>query len=176
MKTLLLGGVKSGKSRYAEQLATESGKQVTVIATAMAGDAEMTARIERHRLSRPAEWHVLEEPLDVAGALTQVQSNHQEPSTSPCVVIDCLTLWMTQLLCSGRSSDAIDGAIHDCIEAVSAFHGDLIIVSNETNMGVMPMDALSRQYCDRMGRLHQTLTRHVERVTLMVAGLPLTVK
>ena len=175
MKTLLLGGVKSGKSRHAEELAVESGHAVTVIATALRGDAEMTARIQRHRQTRPAGWRVIEEPLDLSHAL-QLTIPSQDNTQRQCVIIDCLTLWITQLLCSELLKTEVDDVIKNFGVTVADYTNDLILVSNETNMGVMPMDALSRQYCDQIGRLHQTLATQVDRVTLMVAGLPLSVK
>ena len=174
MKTLVLGGVKSGKSRYAENLAAESGKQVTVVTTAIAGDAEMSQRIEKHRAARPPHWRVLEVPLALTDAL---HSLGNEPHTTHChVIVDCLTLWITQLLCSQYSERDIHDEIEGFVQTVKQFAGELTIVSNETGMGIMPVDALTRRFGDTAGVLHQRLAQDVNSVVLMVGGLPLTVK
>ena len=174
MKTLVLGGVKSGKSRYAENLAVESGKPVTVVATAIAGDAEMSQRIEKHRAARPSHWRVLEVPLALTDAL---QSLDKESETTNChVIVDCLTLWITQLLCSDYSEQQIQNEIEQLVQQVKQLQSDITIVSNETGMGIMPVDELSRRFGDITGVLHQRLAQEVRSVVLMVAGLPVTVK
>ncbi len=174
MKTLVLGGVKSGKSRHAEKLAKASGKEITVIATAIAGDEEMRERIARHQADRPAHWKVVEAPLALTNALQSINAKAQVENSH--IVIDCLTLWITQLLCSDYSEPQMQQEIDSFVMAVRHFKGELTIVSNETNMGVMPVDALSRRYGDTIGILHQQLARDVGTVVLMVAGLPVTVR
>ncbi len=174
MKTLVLGGVKSGKSRHAEKLAKASGKEITVIATAIAGDEEMRERIARHQADRPAHWKVVEAPLTLTNALQSINAKAQVENSH--IVIDCLTLWITQLLCSDYSEPQMQQEIDSFVMAVRHFKGELTIVSNETNMGVMPVDALSRRYGDTIGILHQQLARDVGTVVLMVAGLPVTVR
>lgn len=174
MKTLVLGGVKSGKSRHAEKLAKASGKEITVIATAIAGDEEMRERIARHQADRPAHWKVVEAPLALTNALQSINAKAQIENSH--IVIDCLTLWITQLLCSDYSEPQMQQEIDSFVMAVRHFKGELTIVSNETNMGVMPVDALSRRYGDTIGILHQQLARDVGTVVLMVAGLPVTVR
>ncbi len=172
MKTLVLGGVKSGKSRYSEMLARQSGLPVTVIATAQALDEEMKARIARHKADRPAEWSVLEVPAKLSEALHTLNAQN-EPK---CVIVDCLTLWLTQLCCSDASADELEGQQAQLVNAVQAFNGTLILVSNETNMGVTPMGELSRVFCDQTGLLHQALATLCDDVFLVVAGLPQKLK
>jgi len=180
VKTLVLGGVKSGKSRHAEQLAVASGLPITLIATALAGDDEMSQRIERHKQNRPEGWHVIEEPLDIAGRLRHiaggVASAHSDGAV--CVIVDCLTLWLAQSLDQlGESQSQSLASLRDeLLSEVSQFPGELVLVANETNMGVTPMGELSRQYCDEAGLLHQGLARECDSVVLMVAGLPLSLK
>ena len=169
MKELILGGVRSGKSRLAEQRAHGSGLQVIYIATAIAtGDAELEERIRRHRARRPESWAVVEEPL----ALGQALRTHA--SAQRCLVVECLTLWLTNLLCN-----APDSLEHECLsllETLPALAGDLILVSNETGLGVVPLGALSRRFVDASGELHQRLATMSDRVTLTVAGLPFPLK
>ena len=178
MKTLVLGGVKSGKSRHAEQLAVASGLPVTLIATALAGDDEMSQRIERHKLNRPEGWHLIEEPLDIAGRLRQIADGlaaaHSDGAV--CVIVDCLTLWLAQSLDQLGESQSLASLRDELLNEVSRFPGELVLVANETNMGVTPMGKLSRQYCDEAGLLHQALARECDSVVLTVAGLPLSLK
>ena len=178
MKTLVLGGVKSGKSRHAEQLAVASGLPVTLIATAIAGDDEMSQRIERHKRNRPDGWKLIEEPIDIAGRLAQLSAGAAagQSDSRECVVVDCLTLWLAQLLEHHRESRPVSLMRDELLDVVSRFPGELVLVANETNMGVMPMGALSRQYCDEAGLLHQALARECDSVVLTVAGLPLVLK
>lgn len=167
-KTLILGGVRSGKTRLAQRLAAESGAMVTYVATATAGDAEMARRIAAHRAQRPAEWAVIEEPLELARVL------RAEAAPRRCILVDCLTLWLTNLLTApgdvlARERDAL-------LAVLPALPGDLILVANETNLGVIPLGELSRRFCDEAGSLHQDLARVCDRVVLTVAGLPLVLK
>jgi adenosylcobinamide kinase / adenosylcobinamide-phosphate guanylyltransferase len=169
MKTLILGGVRSGKSRLAERLARESDLPVTYLATALAGDQEMATRIEQHRANRPDTWQLVEEPYRLAEAL----SRHARPDC--CVLVECLTLWLTNLLLAddpGRFDEEREALLRTLPE----LPGTLILVGNETNMGVIPMGELSRRFCDESGRLHQELAERCERVLLTVAGLPMTLK
>ncbi|MFL6651990.1 MAG: bifunctional adenosylcobinamide kinase/adenosylcobinamide-phosphate guanylyltransferase [Sulfurifustaceae bacterium] len=167
MKTLVLGGVRSGKSRYAETLARQAARPVTYIATATAQDDEMRRRIEAHRARRPVEWTVVEEPLALADALRRHASGR-------FVIVDCLTLWLTNLLL------AEDGRFeHErvaLLAALPSLASDVVFVSNETGMGIVPLGELSRRFSDEAGQLHQDLAQCCERVVLMVAGLPLTLK
>lgn len=168
MKALILGGVKSGKSRYAEQLATEVSENVTVVVTAEAKDDEMAARIQRHIEDRPKHWTTIESPIKLADTL---DSLHDED----VVIVDCLTLWLTNLLME-ENKVLLEVQIDRLKESIERFPTDLILVSNETNMGITPLGDLVRQYCDQAGLLHQHLARLCDRVELIVAGLPMTLK
>jgi len=168
MKSLILGGVKSGKSRYAENLATSISESVTVIATATVMDEEMAIRIARHQEDRPASWRTIEEPLHLGEALRSI-------TDAEVVVIDCLTLWLTNLLMHS-DSNKLNEEIDDFEQAIRAFNLPLVLVSNETNMGIVPLGDLTRRYCDQVGLLHQRLAKMCDKVQLIVAGLPLTLK
>lgn len=169
MKELIFGGARSGKSGLAEQRARESGLHVTFVATGAPDDAEMAERIRRHRAKRPADWGLVEEPLTLAAALRA----HAAPDR--CLLVDCLTLWLSNLLhaddaqCFARERQAL-------LDALPALPGHVILVSNEVGFGVVPMGELTRRFCDEAGRLHQDLARLCDRVTLVAAGLPLVLK
>lgn len=169
MKTLILGGVRSGKSRLGERLATESGLSVICIVTATANDQEMRQRIAAHRARRPLGWSVVEEPLQLATVL------ENQAASDRCLLVDCLTLWLSNLLATddlGR----LEQERTALLQTLSRQSGQIILVSNETNMGVTPMGELSRRYCDEAGRLHQELARICDRVILTIAGLPHVLK
>ena len=169
MKELILGGVRSGKSRLAEERARASGLQVVYIATAIAaGDAELEERIRQHRLHRPVSWTVVEEPL----ALGETLRTHA--SAERCLVVECLTLWLTNLLC--RAAERFEHERESLLDRLPTLSGDIILVSNETGLGVVPLGELSRRFVDVSGELHQRLTTLCDRVTLVVAGLPHTLK
>ena len=169
MKELTLGGSRSGKSSLAEQRATESGLAVTYIATATAGDEEMAARIAQHRARRPAHWDIVEEPLRLANVLQQ----HAAPEH--CLLVDCLTLWLTNLLCA-NDEELFQRERAAFLKLLPALPGHIILVSNEVGMGIVPMGELSRRFSDEAGWLNQEVARICERVTLMVAGLPYPLK
>jgi adenosylcobinamide kinase / adenosylcobinamide-phosphate guanylyltransferase len=169
MRTLILGGARSGKSALAERLAVESGHEVVYIATAQARDAEMTARIAHHRASRPAHWHLVEEPVVLADALLA----HARPGG--CVLVDCLTLWLSNLLAvdDGTSLERERAAL---LAALPLLKGQVLLVSNEVGLGIVPMGELTRRFVDEAGRLHQALASQCERVLFVAAGLPLALK
>jgi adenosylcobinamide kinase/adenosylcobinamide-phosphate guanylyltransferase len=169
MKELILGGVRSGKSRLAEQHAAATGLPVTYVATAQAQDAEMKVRIQHHQANRPAHWQLVEEPLALAAALKAHAANGK------CVLVDCLTLWLTNLLCLENEA-RMQQEISALLETLPDLPGEIVLVSNETGMGVVPLGELTRRYCDEAGRLHQALAQRCERVILTVAGLPLYLK
>ena len=168
-KTLILGGVRSGKSRLAERLATESQLPVIYIATATGDDDEMRRRIAMHREHRPQHWQVIEEPLQLASVL------HRYGSDRHCLLVDCLTLWLTNLLLHA-DPEYFDVERAALLETLPQVNGRLIMVSNETNMGITPMGELSRRYCDEAGRLHQEIAQICDQAILTVAGLPLILK
>jgi len=169
MRELILGGVRSGKSRLAEQHAKDSGLEVVYIATAQVRDAEMQRRVAEHQARRPGTWRLVEAGQDLAAVL------QREASAQRCVLVDCLTLWLTQLLCDA-SEQELRRECDALLAVLPTLHGQIILVSNETNMGVVPMGELSRRFCDEAGRLHQQLAQLCDRVYLTVAGLPLKVK
>ncbi|ULU27059.1 bifunctional adenosylcobinamide kinase/adenosylcobinamide-phosphate guanylyltransferase [Dyella terrae] len=169
MRTLILRGARSGKSALAERMATASGHEVVYIATAQAHDAEMAARIAHHRAQRPAHWLSVEEPLALAAALEA----HARPGR--CVLVDCLTLWLSNLLGdadSERFKQEHDALLH----LLPSLKGQVLMVSNEVGLGVVPMGELSRRFVDEAGRLHQALAAQCERVLFVAAGLPLPLK
>lgn len=169
MKQLILGGVRSGKSKLAEQRASATQLPVTYIATATAQDVEMQARIAHHQQQRPAHWQLIEAPVALASALQHAAAD------STCIIVDCLTLWLTNLLCANDEA-RMQQEISALLQTLPGLPGEIILVSNETGMGVVPLGELTRRYCDEAGRLHQALASHCERVTLTVAGLPLQLK
>jgi len=166
-KTLILGGVRSGKSRLAERLAADTGRPVTCIATATAGDPEMAARIAAHRARRPRGWRVIEEPIRLAQALDEARGD--------CVIVDCLTLWLTNLLGS-EDPGLLRRERTALLEILPRLPGPVCLVSNETGLGLVAANPLGRRFCDEAGRLHQDLAALCDRVVLTVAGLPLVMK
>ena len=165
---LYLGGARSGKSALAERQALASGLQPVYVATAEAGDEEMAARIDHHRRRRDAGWQTVEEPLALADCLTRLARPDRQ------LVVDCLTLWATNLLLAGESHWQRERqALLDCLGGLA---GPVLLVSNEVGQGVVPADPLSRRFVDEMGRLHQALARRCGRVVWVVAGLPQVVK
>ncbi len=169
MKELILGGMRSGKSRLAEQHAQQSGLPVTYIATATAQDDEMRARIAHHQASRPQHWQLAEEPTALAAAL------QRHAAKDRCLLVDCLTLWLTNLLCLDDEA-RLRQETAALLEVLPALPGQLILVSNETGMGVVPLGELTRRYCDEAGRLHQAVAARCDQVIMTVAGLPLILK
>jgi len=158
---LLLGGARSGKSDLACRLAAESGRDVAVIATATAGDPEMAARIERHRGSRPAHWQTVEEPLDLAGAVASCDA-------SLYLVVDCLTLWVSNLFGDGCSPEEVT---HRAVSVAEALAGrSAVVVSNEVGLGIVPASEMARTYRDALGVVNAEFAARAERALLMVAG------
>ena len=181
MKELIIGGARSGKSTLAERRALESGLHVVYVATAQALDGEMQQRIAIHRARRPADWGLVEAPLDLAATLQR----HAAPDT--CLLVDCLTLWLSNLLFAGvAASQAEAGQKVDCprlagetqalIDVLPNLPGRVIMVSNEVGWGVVPMAAVSRLFADEQGRLNQRVGAVCDNVTLVAAGLPVVLK
>jgi adenosylcobinamide kinase/adenosylcobinamide-phosphate guanylyltransferase len=165
--TLVLGGMRSGKSRHAESLITASASPPWIyIATAQALDAEMTERIAHHRARRGAEWRTVEAPHDLAGAI-----GNAPPDAA--VLVDCLTLWLTNCMLAEVDIEADTAALE---KALAQRRGPTVMVSNEVGSGVVPDNALARRFADLQGRLNQRIAGRADRVVLVVAGLPLTVK
>jgi adenosylcobinamide kinase/adenosylcobinamide-phosphate guanylyltransferase len=165
---LVLGGARSGKSRYAEGLATATGLDLVYVATATDhGDPEMQARIARHRAERDARWHTVDAPLDLVGAL------RRETAASRVVLVDCLTLWLTNVMLGGAD---VDAAVADLAARVTDTPGPVIFVSNEVGMGIVPDNALARAFRDAQGRLNQRMAAACDTVVFVAAGLPMRLK
>jgi adenosylcobinamide kinase/adenosylcobinamide-phosphate guanylyltransferase len=166
--TLVLGGARAGKSRYAEGLIDASGAASAVyIATAQAGDIEMATRIAAHRAQRDGRWLTIEEPLALADA---VADNAQAGRP---ILVDCLTLWLANLLGAGEDPDE---ACDQLLQALARTACPVVMVSNEVGLGIVPDNAAAREFRDHAGRLHQRLAAQIERVVLVAAGLPLLLK
>lgn len=164
--TLVIGAAASGKSRYAEQLVMETGQPRRYIATAQIFDPEMQAKIDRHLKQRGTDWTTVEAPFDAAQALSQAKSDE-------VVLFDCATLWLTNHLLAehdlGGEGEALITALRDCQARV-------VVVSNEVGAGIVPDNALSRQFREAQGRLNQRLAAEVDLVVTVIAGLPLALK
>ena len=182
-RTLVLGGARSGKSAYAERLARDSGKEVVYIATAQAGDGEMAIRIAHHRAQRPDAWPTVEEPLRLGATLLQ------HAQAGRLLLVDCLTLWLTNLLFSSGQAYPDVGAIvrpelfhrerAQLLHALAELEQgdcDIVLVSNEVGMGIVPVGAISRCFTDEAGRLNQAVAAVCERAVFVAAGLPLVLK
>jgi adenosylcobinamide kinase/adenosylcobinamide-phosphate guanylyltransferase len=182
---LILGGARSGKSAFAERLATSSGRSVAFIATATAGDDEMRSRIARHRASRPKEWHTLEEPLDLARAILAASD------LADVVLLDCITLWLANWLSQQPGTNGEgevtanplfdEGALKEVEALLDALNflpsnKTLIVVTNEVGLGIVPAFPLGRVYRDTLGYVNQRLAQEADRVYLMVAGLAVDIK
>jgi adenosylcobinamide kinase/adenosylcobinamide-phosphate guanylyltransferase len=165
--SLVLGGARSGKSRHAERLALGSGLAPVYVATAQALDAEMAARIARHRARRGASWRTVEEPLDLVGAL------RRECADGRAVLVDCLTLWLTNLMVAQRP---VPAELAGLVELLPTLPGALVLVSNEVGLGIVPSDAMARVFIDHAGWLHQRIAELADLVVFMAAGLPLHLK
>lgn len=175
--TFILGGARSGKSSYAQMLAQESGKSVTFIATAQALDEEMSARIQKHQAERPSTWQTLESPFDLAACVGQIKSQ--------VVILDCITLLITNLMMHYVKDDLVDEApfldtvrkeIDEFVVALREQQHDWLIVSNEVGLGLVPPYQMGRVYRDAIGWANQRLAREANKVIFMVAGIPMTVK
>lgn len=160
--SLVLGGARSGKTAYALTLADAPR---TYVATATAGDDEMQARIDAHKAERGDDWHLIEAPTDLINALTSTNEGG--------IVVDCLTLWLSNLMAEAKDVDAEVTAL---IAALPSCTADIVFVSNEIGMGLVPMDALSRQFRDAQGRLNQRIAAAADSVEFVAAGLPLRLK
>jgi adenosylcobinamide kinase / adenosylcobinamide-phosphate guanylyltransferase len=163
----VLGGARSGKSAYAQGLAESYGPQRLYLATAAPGDEEMAARIARHRADRGPGWTTLEEPLEVAAALPA------HARAGRVVVVDCLTLWLTNLILAGRDPAP---AVAGLADAIGALAGPAILISNEVGMGLVPDHKLGREFRDWQGRANREIAQACDVVIFVAAGLPLQLK
>jgi adenosylcobinamide kinase/adenosylcobinamide-phosphate guanylyltransferase len=164
---LVLGGARSGKSRYAESLVERQPGPCIYLATAEAKDAEMAERIAYHRQRRGGRWETLEEPLELASALSRAAR------PDGAVLVDCLTLWLSNLLGAGRDPAAETEAL---VAALPRFAGPVVFVTNEVGLGIVPENALARAFIDHAGRLHQSIAGAAQSVVFMAAGLRLQLK
>jgi adenosylcobinamide kinase/adenosylcobinamide-phosphate guanylyltransferase len=170
---LILGGARSGKSAYAEKLANESNLNVTYIATAQIYDTEFAERIQRHKDRRPSSWALEEEPHYLARTLSRLASPNQ------CLIVDCLTLWLAQWICADcnpPSESSWQVEREALLKLLPTLAGNIILVSNEVGMGIVPLGEINRQFQDEQGRLNQAIARVCNQVTFVAAGLPLTLK
>lgn len=164
---LVLGGARSGKSAYAQAVVERSGLERVLLATATAGDPEMAERISRHRADRDAGWRTVEEPLDLVAALAS------EAGPGRAVLVDCLTLWLSNLMLAGRDPE---GDTARLAAAVRGAEGPVVLVSNEVGSGLVPDTPLGRRFRDAQGRLNAAAAQACEVAVLLVAGCPLVLK
>jgi len=173
MTRLILGGMRSGKSFYAEQLAKKSNKNVFYIATAQAGDDEMQQRIRQHQHRRPSEWQTIEEPIKLASVLTRYNQRQN------CLLVDCLTLWLSNCLFNqtgGLQEMIFRQQKNELLTCIADLKAEVILVSNEVGSGIVPIGKLSRHFIDEAGRLHQQLAQCCNQVVLVTAGLAQVLK
>jgi adenosylcobinamide kinase / adenosylcobinamide-phosphate guanylyltransferase len=161
--TFVTGGARSGKSAYALRLAARAGTQVVLIATAEARDEEMRKRIEAHRRERPAGWRTVEEPVDLAGALSAL-------AVDEFAIVDCLSLWVSNLLERGQDAAAIELLAEESAGLAAGLAGGCVAVSNEVGMGIVPTNDLARAYRDMLGRVNAIWAGAADEAVLAVAG------
>jgi adenosylcobinamide kinase/adenosylcobinamide-phosphate guanylyltransferase len=166
----ITGGARSGKSRLAVKLAGKAGKRVAFIATSAPGDDEMKARIAKHRNDRPRGWRTVEEELDAAAAICGI------PRTTDAVILDCLTLLVSNLMLAGKSDARIVGEIRAVVSAARRAPFTTIVVSNEVGCGIVPENALARKFRDVVGTANQVIAQGADEVYAMISGLPLKLK
>ncbi len=164
---LILGGARSGKSRFAERLALSRGLRCVYVATAEAHDNEMTDRIARHRLDRGADWHTVEVPINLPATIVNVSR------ADTVVLVDCLTLWLSNIMLADHD---VVKATTDMLAALAAAAGPVLMVANEVGLGIVPENALARRFRDEAGRMNQRFAAHVPHVAFISAGLPMWLK
>ncbi len=167
---LVLGGARSGKSGLAQRLAEKFGAPLLYLATGAAGDEEMAARIARHRAERGPAWETWEVPVALAEALTAAQGRFR------AILVDCLTLWLTNLLLQDPEERDLEAALAELLAAVAQSAAPLLLVSNEVGLGIVPDNPLARRFRDVAGRLNQRLAARADLVVFVAAGLPLILK
>jgi len=164
--SLVLGGAASGKSAFAERLVKRVSQKPTYIATSQVFDDEMAAKVAAHRAARGADWTTIEEPLDIAAALASA------PTDAP-VLIDCATLWLTNVILGEHD---IDAAQESFLSAIGTARGPVVVVSNETGQGIVPENALARRFRNAQGQLNQAIAVQADLVVVVMAGLPMVLK
>ena len=180
---LILGVARSGKSAYAEKLALDCGLPVTYIATAQIYDDEFKARVQHHKDRRPKDWQLIEAPHYLAESLINIglqPNTHADSGASKnCIIVDCLTLWLAQCICPECAPpEGVDWASERAkfLDILPRLQGEIILVSNEVGMGIVPLGAINRQFQDEQGRLNQAVAAVADKVTFVAAGLPLHLK
>ena len=166
----VLGGARSGKSAYALNLAKERSRKVLYIATAEAKDSEMKRRISKHRASRPKYWKTIEEPLDLISALKKQKHKYE------VIIIDCLTLYLSNLMHQGLKPGAIIKIIKDAAGYIKAMKESVIVISNEVGLGIVPENKLAREFRDTSGLANQAMTKAADEVVFIQAGIPIRLK
>jgi len=167
---LLTGGVRSGKSRYAQSIAAKAGSRVYYIATAEALDPEMRKRIKAHRKSRPRNWSVIEEPLSVSDAVERL------PAGSKTIIIDCITMLISNLMREGFSDTVIGSEMRRIVFSLRKNPGTSVIVTNEVGWGIVPDNPLGRRFRDMQGKANSIIAKEADKVCLLVSGIPLYIK
>lgn len=167
---LILGGARSGKSRFAVNLAKKYGGRVSFIATCKPLDLEMKIRIHIHKKARPSHWQTFEEPEDLPLLLKQIGAK------SKVIIIDCLTLWVSSLLLKGFSENNIEDKINEILSSLSKIKAKSIVVSNEVGSGIVPKNELARNFRDIAGKINQIVAEESDNVFFMLAGIPLKMK
>lgn len=165
--TLVTGGCRSGKSRYAQALAESLAPSRVMLATAEAFDDEMRDRISRHQSDRDETWRTIESPIDIVAHLEQ---------PGEVVLVDCLTLWVSNHLCNDVSDADMQAASRALVDRLQQVTGPVVLVTNEVGMGIVPMNALARRFRDHTGFLSQRIAEVADRVVLTVAGIPMVIK
>lgn len=165
--TLVLGGASSGKSAFAERLVLQLPGRPVYIATAEAFDAEMAEKIDAHKARRGGEWINVEEPLDLRGAMTRADAD------DAVLLVDCLTLWLSNLLTAGRD---VDSAIAELVDTMRGLRGKAVFVGNELGLGIVPDNAVARAFRNQHGAMNQTVAAAADRVVFVAAGMPLVLK
>ena len=169
MRELILGGARSGKSLMAEQLALATDKKLIYIATATVLDSEMANRVKHHQDRRGERWQLVEEPYALADKLQRYEA------TDHCILVDCLTLWLTNLLML-EDDRRFEKEVQALLDAISDYQGHVIFVSNEVGLGIVPLGEINRRFVDETGFLHQAIGKICDRVVFMIAGIPQVLK
>jgi len=168
--TFILGGARSGKSRFAVKLAQGNGRKVAFIATCLPLDSEMKKRIGIHKKTRPSHWRTFEAPRDMPSLLKQIGHKFET------IIIDCLTLLVSNLLLKGLDGNDIESQVNKILRSLKKIKARAIIVSNEAGLGIVPENKLARDFRDIAGRINQTVASKSDEVIFMLAGLPLKIK
>ena len=171
MKHLVLGGVRSGKSQFAERWIAAQRDQVVYIATSQVWDEGMAERVAKHQSYRPTHWRTIEEPIQLAQTINTVVNEHPEAG----IIVECCSLWMTNLLCAENEAQ-FKVEREALFETLQSVESPIVLVSAEVGLGIMPMNALARRFGDEIGVLNQRLAACCDQVTLVTAGLPMALK